>query len=101
MEAVDAEQINSTSALIRFELTDMHSIDMPKLTEFFAPYIQQSVDNDDFTLFHVIPYHKDTTVEMNQYFRAEALKHLLRTKNQETLVYTDIKTGNKVSLPID
>lgn len=101
MEAVDAEQINSTSALIRFELTDMHSVDMPKLTEFFAPYIQQSVDNDDFTLFHVIPYHKDTTVEMNQYFRAEALKHLLRTRNQETLVYTDIKTGNKVSLPID
>ena len=101
MEAVDAEQINSTSALIRFELTDMHSVDMPKLTEFFAPYIQQSVDNDDFTLFHVIPYHKDTTVEMNQYFRAEALKHLLRTNNQEILVYTDIKTGNKVSLPID
>lgn len=101
MEAVDAEQINSTSALIRFELTDMHSVDMPKLTEFFAPYIQQSVDNDDFTLFHVIPYHKDTTVEMNQYFRAEALKHLLKTRNQETLVYTDIKTGNKVSLSID
>lgn len=101
MEAVDAEQINSTSALIRFELTDMYSMDMPKLTEFFAPYIQQSVDNDDFTLFHVIPYHKDTTVEMNQYFRAEALKHLLRTRNQETLVYTDIKTDNKVSLPID
>ena len=101
MEAVEAEQINSTSALVRFELTDMHSIDMPKLTEFFAPYIQQSVDNEDYTLFHVIPYHKDTTIEMNQYFRAEALKHLLRTKNQETLVYTDIKTGNKVSLPID
>ena len=101
MEAVEAEQINSTSALVRFELTDMHSVDMPKLTEFFAPYIQQSVDNEDYTLFHVIPYHKDTTVEMNQYFRAKALKHLLRTRNQETLVYTDIKTGNKVSLTLD
>ena len=101
MEAVEPEQINATSALIRLELNEMNSIDMPKLTELFSPYIHQSVDNEDFTLFHVIPYHKDTTVEMNQYFRAEALKHLLKTRRQETLVYTDIKTGKKMSITLD
>jgi hypothetical protein len=47
------------------------------LAEVFSPYIKQMMDSKDFSLFHIIPFRKQTTADVNDCFRVESLKYLL------------------------
>ena len=64
-QPLETEQINATSALIKVDAELTNSYQAGMLAEVFSPYIKQMMDSKDFSLFHIIPFRKQTTADVN------------------------------------